>query len=554
MSRENSTSGDCGYRPFATFSFVWAVTTLAHQLAFTFWTESWQGWILVLASIAVLFQPSCVLRFGILIASSLVNLWNKLPFVPNHILFEGMLHLIMMLAFLGFFLFGPGRSEFGKVKQEWLPKMGLFLFAAAIKILYFVVPGIPQGYFPGAVTTLFLLIALGRMLFGSPPLGNGDDLLSRFAPVVRAAVVIMYFWAVIQKLNLDYFDPEVSCAALLHTEIAAYFGGLVPTAEWALHGAIWGSLSFEFGIPMLLMFRKTRYIGFCAAVFFHLWLSIHPAAGIFSFTSLILAILLLFMPTTWGSELQAIWNYQLRKLGGGDIEKGRKRGRWLVIFGFFITLLIQGGLYLLIERSYEVFFKANRIGFFAFFVWGCWLGACHLIAGWRARAESRALTNRARWTLAWLGLIPVLLNGVHPWVGSRTQTSFSMYSNLRSEGESNHAFLERKDFFQLQNDMVEVVQSAPNILAPSERPRGIQQYANPGHHVIPWFEFRRLVSEMSGDFEVTYTRGGEELELGRREGNIYGDEAAFEPLPLLARKFIWFRRLDSLEGPMCCTH
>ena len=103
-------------------------------------------------------------------------------------------------------------------------------------------------------------------------------------------------------------------------------------------------------------------------------------------------------------------------------------------------------------------------------------------------------------------------------------------------------------------DMVEVLESAPNILGPSKRPRGIQQFANVGHHVIPWFEFRRLVSEMPDDFEVTYLRQGKELSLGRRNGEIYGDEQAFEPLPLLQRKFVWFRRLESLEGPMCCTH
>ena len=115
-------------------------------------------------------------------------------------------------------------------------------------------------------------------------------------------------------------------------------------------------------------------------------------------------------------------------------------------------------------------------------------------------------------------------------------------------------FLKRVDLLKLQTDMVEVLQSAPNILGPSDRPRGIQQFANIGHRMIPWFEFRRLVSEMPGDFEVTYTRNGEELELGRRDGEIYGDESAFVEIPLLQRKFLWFRRLESLEGPMSCTH
>jgi hypothetical protein len=59
---------------------------------------------------------------------------------------------------------------------------------------------------------------------------------------------------------------------------------------------------------------------------------------------------------------------------------------------------------------------------------------------------------------------------------------------------------------------------------------------------------------MEGDFEVTYQRGQDELVLGRKNGKIYGDTEAFEEIPLLQRKFLWFRRLESLEGPMCCTH
>ncbi|NLT70500.1 MAG: HTTM domain-containing protein [Verrucomicrobiaceae bacterium] len=549
-----SESASGSYDPFSAFALIWAVTTLAHQLAFTFWTESWQGWLLVTAAIAVIYRPGCVLRLGVLVVTSLLNLWHKLPFVPNHILFEGMLHLIMLIALIGFFRTGPGRRELAREKAAFASRLALLGAAASVKALYFFLPGIPHGPVPGALTTLFLLFALCRVLFGPGKIGSGGDYYDRIAPILRVALLIMYIWAVIQKLNWDYFDPEVSCAAVLHKEIAAYFGPLLPTGRWALMTAAVASLLFELGIPLLLFFRKTRFIGFAAAIGFHLWLSIHPAAGIFSFTSLILAMLVFFLPLSWGVRLQGLWDGQLRWLGRGDPAKGRKRARALVVGVFFVTLITQGALYLTIERSYEVFHTANRIGFFAFFLWGCWIGACYLLAGWKARKDNPAALNRARWTLAWLGLLPVVLNGAYPWLGGRTQTSFSMYSNLRSEGEGNHFFLKRIDLFSLQTDMVDVRESVPNILGPSSRPRGIQQFANIGHHLLPWHEFRRLVSEMEGDFEVRYFRRGEELALGRKNGERHGDPAAFEPLPLLQRKFLWFRRLQNLEGPMCCTH
>lgn len=540
------------------FSLIWACTTLVHQLAFTFWTESWQGWVLVIAAVACVFHPDCVLRFAFLVIASLLNLWNKLPFVPNHILFEGMLHLMMLVALAGHFLRGPGRQALAKSDGVWKNRLLLLVVAAAVKALYFAIPGLPRGYLLGALTTLFLLFALGRFLFHRREIAGGAPFFHGIAPVIRLAVLAMYLWAAVQKLNHDYLDPEFSCAAVLHQDIASYFGGLVSTATWALHAAIYGSFLFEIGIPVLLYLPRTRMIGLAAAVWFHLWLAIHPAAGIFSFSSLIFAVLLFFLPRDWGLRLQSVWDRQTRwlghVLGGGGPDRGRLAAKWLAVGGFFLTLVIQGTLYLTIARSYDVFFKANRVGCFAFFAWGIWLGACYLVAAWKGRRDSWNLPNRFRWSPVCFGLILVLANGVFPWIGGRTQTSFAMYSNLRSEGEGNHLFLRRVDWLPYQKDMVEILDSEPALLDPGERPRGIAQFANLGHRIVPWFEFRRLASEFEGDLRVRYTRGGETHVLARKGERIEGDASAFEPLPLLQRKFLWFRRLKSLDGPMVCTH
>jgi len=552
-------STDVAFRPFPAFALIWGITTLVHQLAFTFWVESWQGWTLVFSAIAVIVRPGCVMRFAVLVGAALLNLWHKLPFVPNHILFEGLVHLMMLIALVEFFRQRGNCAVLREAWPGWRRHLPLIAVAAILKWAYFTLPFVPQGYALGAPTTLFVAFAVGRMAFRGPEVRGGDDLLARFAPVFRVAVVVVYVWSVVQKLNHDFLDPEVSCATKLHEDIAAYFGGLIPTGVGPSLVAIWGSLAFELGIPLLLVFRRTRLLGFVAAIGFHLWLAIHPAAGIYSFSALVMAFLALFLPSTWGREFQRAWNAQLRWLGRGDPERGRRRARRLPVIGFFIALFIQAGLYMSMARDYETFLIANRVGFFAFLTWGCWIGGCYLVAGWRARREDRALPHGPRRTLAWVVLAPVVLNGVIPWIGLRTQTSFSMYSNLRSEGDGNHLFLERIDLFDYQRDMVEVVESQPDILAPGDRPKGISQFANrqfdyEGTWFLPWFEFRRLVSQRSGDFRVVYVRDGETRTLGREDGAIFGNEAAFEPIPLPLQKLLWFRRLRSLEGPMVCTH
>ncbi|MEM9017543.1 MAG: hypothetical protein AAGC68_11060, partial [Verrucomicrobiota bacterium] len=134
------------YRPFTTFSFVWGASTLVHQLAFTFWTESWQGWMLVAAAIGVLLRPSCVLRFVLLVLAALVNLWNKLPFVPNHVLYEGMLHLIILLAAISFFWKGKGKEALKGKEGSWKKTLPFLLGGIAIKAIYFFLPEAVQGY------------------------------------------------------------------------------------------------------------------------------------------------------------------------------------------------------------------------------------------------------------------------------------------------------------------------------------------------------------------------------------------------------------------------
>ncbi len=550
----NRGDGADGIPLFPGFARLWACATLIHQLAFTFWAESWPGWLLVLCAVAVLFQPACLLRFAWLVVAALLNLFNKLPFVPNHVLFEGMLHLTMVIAIGEFLIRGGGWSAIRSASRPDSRTL-LLVTALGIKALYHLQPFFEENYLLGSLSTALMLCGVGVFLFGRPPVVSGEPFLLRVAPVLRYALLITYFWAAVQKLNFDYLDPAVSCAAQLHVEIARYFGPLVPTATWALHAAIWGSLFFEIAIPLLLFNPKTRLAGFVAAVWFHLWLSIHPAAGIYSFTSLILAMLYLFLPVGMREELHGIFKRQLRSVGGGDADRGQFRTNVIVTACFFAALSTQIAMYLLIDRSYEVFDRANRVGFAVFFAWGLWLGGCYLVAGFRSRqlADDR-LPTPARPTLAWVGLILVLANGFSPWVGGKTQTSFSMYSNLRSEGEGNHLFLRRIDLLPFQRDMITVTRAEPSILDPSPKPSGIRNFANPGHSVLPYFELRRLLSEHEGDFEVEYEHQGELKLVSRRGAEIDGDTNLIEPIPLLARKFLWFRRLNSLSGPMPCTH
>ncbi len=551
----SQTSSD-DYQPFRSFALIWGVTTLIHQLSFSFWLQTWPGWLLTYCAFLVVLEPRCFVRFSALIVTSLINCFYKMPFVPNHMLFEGMINFMLLIGLIWVLWLNrssiPGKKQL--LHEAWI-RGWPFALGILVKFVHLNVTAEPRSHVIGGITTLIMVVAIGSALARKPievPKMR-RNFIDSVAPVLRIQLVIVYWWAVIQKLNWDYFDPAHSCAALLHEEIALLIPG-VPAALWAQHCAIWGSLMFELGIPFLLLIPRLRGLGFLAAIFFHLWLSVHPAGGIYSFSSLIFASLYLFLPRNAAIELQEIWDRGIQRVGGVNPEKTRKVIRYTIIALFVGAVIAQGYLYLTQGRTREVFEnKANRIGFALWLIWGFWLAGCYLIAVWRNRANFRTWPNRPTLNPAWLMVLPVLLNGLNPWIGLKTQTSFSMYSNLRSEGEGNHAFLKRIDIFPLQSDLIELVESEPDILRPPDKPRNFQQHANDGT-IFPYFELRRLLSEHEGNVRVVYRRDGQTLGVIRQGDFISGDEQLFEPIGWYRAKFLWFRRLQSMDEPMHCTH
>ncbi len=540
---KNQDGADAG---FPLFAFFWAAATLIHQLAFTFWASSWQGWVLVVFASAVIVVPGCGLRFLGLVIASLLNWLHKMPFVPNHILFEAFLHIGLLFGAATAFTKREVRAAVASsLRQVGRGSWILLLTGVIGKIGYLALfHSLGEGLW-GAVTTLLMLGAIINFLSRLPASGVGGAWFPGAAPFLRWAVLIVYWWAVLQKLNVGYWDPEVSCAYVLHKEIAVYFGGLVPTAPWTAWCAIIGSLLLELSIPVLLMVRRTRWFGVFVAFAFHLWLAIHPAAGIYSFTALVIAVLPAFFAQ---DERERIAQWLL-------VDHSRhKRRAWTMVALFLAALTLQGFFYIKSGRNYETFGMANRVGFWCCVSLGVWAVARYVPFGRRLSFASSAYRFTLPAPLYVLPLAIIFINGCWTWVGGKTQTSFSMYSNLRSEGESNHWFLKRIDLFPYQTDLVTVLDSSPSILDPDNRPGSIEQFANPSHNILPAFELQRLVSRMTGEFMVRYERGGEVLTIGHRNGADFGDAELHQEHPWLQKKFLWFRRLKSIEGKMVCTH
>jgi hypothetical protein len=181
---------------------------------------------------------------------------------------------------------------------------------------------------------------------------------------------------------------------------------------------------------------------------------------------------------------------------------------------------------------------------------------------WPARGSLFVWVRQAVWSIAALALVsyvivwclgeyrperplarpPVLamaviallwLNGLSPYLGLKTRTTFDMYSNLRLEADrSNHFLVPRSlDLFGLLRDRVTILDSSDASLR--------RAYVGTGEE-IPYFQLRAYLGEHP-HVRVRYLRGQTETQ----------SEGTQEPVPKWLDKLLVFRPLGERSRSEC---
>jgi hypothetical protein len=457
-----------------------------HQATFDRWRYSPLGWTLVVLATALILRPSSLPILAAVVTVDFAYSLQCLPQTANHLVFEGMI------------CFG------------WWLALG----AHAAKRLRH-----------GQPRTLWRALEHDR--------GEPHPLEPSRAPLCLA-LLLVYWLSVLHKLNYDFIDPATSCASYMYRRVVQALPFL-PRGIWAEQAAIWGTLLAEATLPVLLLWRRTWQVGLVAALSFHLMLAFDPTPGIYSFTGLLFALFVLVLPDVFVSaareELQAL----VARVGARRLRLAR--GAALLV----LALVLAHGA----TRNDGWAFRA---GFYFFLIWAVVVAAGYSIA--MSRVPEAGVAPPLAWrelarAPVWAWMVPalVLLNGFNPYLGLRTQLSFSMFSNLRTEGGlSNHWFMPRLiSLGHYQEDLVEIIASDDAELA---------EYQNK-QLLLPYFEFRRMVSGLA-DVNVTYRRGGVEQTFRCAAGRCNDAELA-EPYSRLLGRLLYFRPVD--KGPhMLCRH
>jgi hypothetical protein len=137
----------------------------------------------------------------------------------------------------------------------------------------------------------------------------------------------------------------------------------------------------------------------------------------------------------------------------------------------------------------------------------------------------------------------IAINGVSPYLGLKTQTAWSMFSNLRTEGGYTNHLIVRHPYYlaDVQSDLVEIKHSTdPRLSAFHEK-----------GYLIPYFELRRYMSmndsALSREFTLEYVRKGANKQVSK-PGD---DPLLFEPENYFLRKLLHLRPVPSGNSGVC---
>lgn len=343
---------------------------------------------------------------------------------------------------------------------------------------------------------LSFLILIGIQLWQNGWEKSGPLILP--VTYIKAVFLIGYLAAAVSKLNSDFFDPEKSCSVSMMYHALAPFGiqdGSLPhSVEAAQPYFITG---MEFLIPLLLLMTRTRWIGIIVIIIFHIGISFSPRSTALDFCLVLFTIVYLFLPLSATAQIY---------------ELARRFRNWLPIcLADYKTLLFVVSSFVIAialwSKKGTVLGNPNwlmlapmvlSMGFTLILLS---ISQRNVFSG-RTEQPIQSETHRVA-QIAFVVLILIqLVNISSPYLGGRSQSVFTMYSNLQTEGmTSNHFFIPRLAVKTKQDDLVKVFQSSNSQ---------VQRYSRDGR-LMTWHELTRHLSA-DPTASIHYERNGEEFE------------------------------------------
>lgn len=348
-------------------------------------------------------------------------------------------------------------------------------------------------------------------------------LMQQITPSARLVFLVCYGFAALAKYNSDFlFSPNGAAQELFRLQV-----GAMPILKWLVWAPMvpWISIFCESAIPLLLLHKRTRAIGVLIGVGFHTALILSPAVKVYDFTLMIITMLYLFTPDTFDAKIKASI-CRLQDLMPGVFELVEQT-KWQLAFAPTIAVLVISCWYPLLELPPRMSRLQGAVGLLVAIAIGLVL-AKGLTGG---LGQQSTVRWAPRSIFGWLVIAVALLNGFCPYLGLKTQGSFTMFSSLRTEaGKWNHLILPRtmQVVSSYQDKLVKVVESNSDPINHAYVDRDL---------LATEFEIHRTVAT-NPEISITLEKDGQQICIngGESMNSILGP-----PPSMLLRKLMVFR-------------
>lgn len=421
-----------------------------------------------------------------------------------------------------------------------------FVFTRMTRIKFFAFLVLSTTYFlifrfPDVANHVNFLIYLNLtlmagMVYAWIKQASANHYYAMMRPVLRASLLGVYFWAGFHKLNTDFLNPQVSCSSmmlyrildmvqsnllgipvilifialtltglwqgLIHPRLqpsrfqkALWIGGLscggvlfytfifasqdfVLLPDFILHANIYLVLGWELLGSILLFVPR-----FQAPILLFSWLmhAFIAMIGFVDFSALAGSLLFTFIPDHYLQH----WQEQSEiSLGGRKIHRAR------LYFGINVLAGVFSALYYLAYLDFNIKVTAGAI-----------FNLASVIFLWPILTQLFTSKNRPEWKgisvingsmpkFMGVFLIGLCCFGLMPYLGLRTAGTFSMFSNLRTEGpRSNHLLLASNPLkrWGYQEDVVWILDLPPEVVDMDTKNAELVGSA------LPIVEFRKII-------------------------------------------------------------
>lgn len=357
-------------------------------------------------------------------------------------------------------------------------------------------------------------------------------LYRQLASAGRLLFLVCYGFAALSKYNTHFLGPASSCG----TELAKIQMQVSPWLQYVAWPSIagWVTVVCESAVVLLLLAPRMRKYGILLGLLFHTALVISPGIAVFDFSVTVFTMLFLFAPADFADRFRERMAEFTSERPLGSVLHHVKLPLLITGCGFMVgRSALNGAMYGdpsigTVTWLINMIIAATLIYFSGLVLFG-------------QNAIPVGPPPRQRLTFAHYAILGVaLFNGACPYLGLKTQGSFTMFSNLRTEGgEWNHLLVPERMrvFSRYQDDLWQVARIDD---------RRIQRDFVERECLVPGFELRRAARK-NPDLSMVVVREGHEIHLApaRLDPNL-------AELPSwLAMKLLIFRPVTPDGSPYC---